>query len=219
MDSKRTPIILVVVAIVAFAITNSTTDDTDGNDVSADQNEPTATAPSVEESTPAEVATAFWEAVVIGDRERALGFVDPTAIDKQGPSPFGRAHTLEGQFDWYEVVGWEWQFNGCVESTDITADCTATARNTWSDALGVEPITGMFVVRFGDQGIIDVGDKFSSFIDQWSVQVFGVFRDWVSESHPEDAAIMFEFDVDINPEILRLYELNTNRFVDAQPGQ
>ena len=29
--------------------------------------------------------------------------------------------------------------------------------------------------------------------------------------------IMFDFEVDVNPEILDLYEINTERFVEANP--
>ena len=230
VTTKRNIVILAVaaavIAIVAFAVTSSGDDGSDGNDVAANQDEPTATVPPEDETTatvqpptPAQVATAFWEALAAGDRETALGFVDPSAVDAPDLSPFGRAHTLGGQFDWYEAVGWEWELTQCVDTNDTTAECTATARNSWSDALGVEPISGTFIVRFGDDGITDVTDKSDLFIGQWSPQVFGVFAQWVAENHPNDEAVMFDFAVDINPEILSLYEVNTTRFVEAQQNE
>jgi hypothetical protein len=36
--------------------------------------------------------------------------------------------------------------------------------------------------------------------------------------HPEDVPIMFGPD-ELNPQILDLYEINTERFVEAYPGQ
>jgi len=163
-------------------------------------------------STQVEDATAFWEAVEAGDLDAALAHVDPTA----DVTPFGRAGTLEGQFDWYEAVGWKWTLEECVEGDTGTVECTATARNAWSDALGVEPVPGVFVVRFGENGITEIGDKAELFGNKWSAQVFRVFAGWVETNHPEDFAIMFDFSVDVNPQILDLYETNTNRFVEAQ---
>ena len=97
-------------------------------------------------------------------------------------------------------------------------ECTATATNAWSDALGIEPITGTFLVRFGDDGIAAVGDQFASFGQQWRPMVFEVFAEWVEANHPDDAQVMFNFVVDVNPEILGLYEVNTERFVEAHQG-
>lgn len=230
VTSKRTIAVLVVaaavIAIVAFAVRSSDDNGSSGNDVAANQDEPTATAPPTDETTapvpspaPALVATAFWEALATGDREATLGFVDPAAVDSPGPSPFGRAQTLGGQFDWYESVGWEWQLDECVDTNETTAECTASARNSWSDVLGVEPVSGTFIVRFGDGGITDVDDKFATFLGQWSPQVFEIFADWVTENRPDEAAIMFDFDVEINSEILGLYEQNTTRFVEAQQNE
>ena len=166
-------------------------------------------------SRQAEDATAYWEAVEAGDLDAALAHVDPTA-DSEAVTPFGRAGTLEGQFDWYEAVGWRWTLEKCVEGDTGTVECTATARNAWSDALEVEPVPGTFVVRFGEGGITEVVDQANSFLNQWSPLVFEVFASWVDTNHPEDAEIMFDFSVELNPEILDLYETNTNRFVEAQ---
>ncbi|MDH3300252.1 MAG: hypothetical protein OES24_07070 [Acidimicrobiia bacterium] len=166
--------------------------------------------------TPAQVATAYWQALEAGDREAALGFVDPTALDSGDPAPFGRAGTYASILDWYEAVDWQWRLNECVDFDDGAAKCSVTAGNAWSEVLGVEPVTGIFIVRFGENGIIEVEDQVDNFLAQWGPQVFEVFFDWVTENHPDDAAIMFDFSVDTNPEILSLYELNTARFVEAQ---
>jgi hypothetical protein len=48
--------------------------------------------------------------------------------------------------------------------------------------------------------------------------VFGAFAEWVEINHPDDAKVMFDFDMDVDSEILAFYEVNTERFVEAQRG-
>jgi hypothetical protein len=164
----------------------------------------------------AEDATAFWSAMEAGDREAAIGYLDPAAAESGQANTFGRASTIDGQFDWYETVGWEWTLDACVENEGGGVECRAAAHNAWSDALGVEPVTGTFVLTVGDDGISGIVDESDSFISQWSPMVFEVFANWVAANHPEDAEIMFDFSVDANQQILDLYEVNTERFVEAQ---
>jgi hypothetical protein len=167
-------------------------------------------------STQVEDATAFWEAAEAGDLEAALAHVDPTADMEQF---FWAVTPLEDTFDWYEAVGWKWTLKECVEGDTGTVECTATARNAWSDALEVEPVPGTFVVRFGEKGITEIVDKADSFLNQWSPQVFEVFAGWVETNHPEDFALIWG-ESDLNPsEILDLYETNTKRFVEAHQDE
>ena len=163
-------------------------------------------------------AEAFWEAVEANDKDAALAYVDPAAIESEAVAGFGRAHTLEGQFDWYESVGLDWTLEECVEGDAGSVECTATASNAWSEALDVDPVTGEFVVQFSEDGITRVVDKGESFSSQWIPTVFEVFAGWVERNHPNDAEVMFDFEVDVNPEILNLYEVNTDRFVKARQG-
>ena len=169
--------------------------------------------------TPTETATAFWEALADGDRQAALDLVDPNPADPSVVVPFGRAGTLAGAFDWYESVGWEWELEGCSEGADGIVECTASARNDWSDAIGVEPISGAFLVRVEETGIIYVTSAgLPSFREQWVPQVFNVFAGWVGRNHPDDANIMWNSSEDVTPEILDLFRVNTDRFVEAQRG-
>ncbi len=208
-----------VIALGAYAVTNS-----DSTTVAANQGDPAPATTPIQATTSipmsrTEMATAFWQAMAAGDRDQVLGIVDPAALDSQELAIWGRAQTLQGQFDWYESVGWKWQLSKCEPADDdVTIRCTASASNTWSESLGVEPVSGNFLVVFSDDGITDVTEELDSFISQWSPQVFAVFADWVQENHPDDAAIMFDFDMDINQEILDLYELNTGRFAESLQG-
>lgn len=165
-------------------------------------------------ATPVEQATLFWQAVAAGDRDAAFAVVDPAALASGEVNTFGRAATLEGQFDWYEAVGWEWTFDGCSDGAAVL-ECTATARNPWSDVLDVDPVTGTFEVEVGEAGITAITDQSGSFMSQWSPQVFEVFGNWVLDHHLDEGELMFDFEVDIDPEILDLYRVNTERFVEA----
>jgi hypothetical protein len=171
-----------------------------------------------ETASPLDRATAFWTAVSAGHRETAVSYLDPDAADSREASPFGRAFTLERQFDWYEVTGWQWTLHECLEVDDGGIECRVSARNDWSDAIGLEPIVGVHVMEFGDEGITAVIDKDENFRSQWIPLSFEVFAGWVETHHPEDAVIMFGDD-DVNQQILDRYRINTDRFVAAYPGQ
>jgi hypothetical protein len=167
---------------------------------------------------PVDRATTFWEAVAAGDGDAALEQVDAAVRDSGEANIFGRGSTLELNFGWYEATGWQWALEQCVEvGNDI--ECTVTARNEWSDAIGLEPIEGVYQVQVGQTGITDFIDKDENFRSQWIPQSFEVFAGWVNTHHPEDALIMFDRDRDVDPEILELYRVNTARFVEAYPTQ
>lgn len=220
MNTRRASVILAavaaIIAIGAFAVTRD--DGPINGDIMADDSDTAAAAPPADEATtapsPAEVATEFWQAIADNDWETALTFVDPDLVDSPEVTTFGRANTLEGQFDWYEAVDWQWRLEECVTLGD-DAECTALATNAWSEALGVDPIPGTFVVEFGENGIIAMKDTWPPFAREWAPQVFNIFNEWVLANHPDDWAIMTE-DVDVDPEILRVYEANTARFIEAQ---
>ncbi len=169
-------------------------------------------------ASPTDQATEFWEAVASGDVEAATAAVDPGALESGSVNLFGRAATLDAQFDWYEAVGWEWALDECVESEDGSPVCTVTATNSWSDALGVEPVGGTYQIEVSETGITGIEDVGAPFIERWSPRAFEVFANWVVDNHPDDADVMFDFSVSTNDEILELYRVNSERFVEAQSG-
>lgn len=219
MSPSRNYLVAAVVAaviaaglIIAIVLVASAGNDGTSDDASAQEGESDLVA---SEATTADLATEYWQALAAGDRQAALALVDPAELDSQTLSPFGRAHTLEGQFDWYASVGWMWQLDECVNSGEGEADCTVFASNPWSEALGVDPVPGNFTVRASENGVVLTRDKANRFSALWARNVFEVFAEWVDENQPDDARIMFDFGTDVNPEILELYEVNTARFVEA----
>ena len=169
-------------------------------------------------ASPLDRATEFWMAVSAGDREAAVLHLDPNAARSGEANLFGRASTLETNFDWYEAVGWQWTLDQCVEVEGGDIECTVTTRNDWSDAIGLEPIVSVQHMEVGDTGITAIIDKDENFRSQWIPKSFEIFASWVEAHHPEDVPIMFGPD-DVNQQILDLYEINTERFVEAYPTQ
>ena len=70
-------------------------------------------------------------------------------------------------------------------------------------------------MNISESGITDIVEKRESFRNQWLPQVYDIFNKWVVDNHPADARIMWS-ESDITPEILELFEINTERFVEAQ---
>lgn len=214
-----------VIVGVVLVYDDSTVDNTNTADTPDSLQETTTVPPETDadstagfdaDTPPIEVATAYWERVEAADIDATLAVVEPSLHEAAAVVPNGRGNTLAVVFDWYEVVGWTWTFGTCEKPSDETIHCTATARNDWSDALGVEPVTGTYVVRVVDGNMRGVDEHQDSFTSQWGPNVFDVFASWVEANHPGDAEIMFNFAIDTNENILELYRTNTERFVAAQ---
>ncbi|MEM7275288.1 MAG: hypothetical protein AAF547_19585, partial [Actinomycetota bacterium] len=104
MQNPRTMLLVAAAAVIVIIGAVAFTVNGDGSDVAADGDESTVTSapadtttttvapvpnPDPEPVTAVELATAYWEAVVAGDRDRALAAVDPAAIDSESVPPFG----------------------------------------------------------------------------------------------------------------------------------
>ena len=165
--------------------------------------------------TPLDRSTAFWVAVSDGDLETAIEYLDPGQVENGLVNIFGRARTITGQFDWYEAVEFRWALDQCIETAEGAVECAVTGRNAWSDALGVAPVAGTYIMNISESGITDIVEKRESFRNQWLPQVYDIFNKWVVDNHPADAPIMWS-ESDITPEVLELFEINTERFVEAQ---
>lgn len=203
---------LVACAILSVTSCSSGDDDGGADATSSDDTDGEVTTPSEpEEATPSTAsssvqvddATEFWVALANGERDATLGFVSSALPGSGAVSPFGRTETLEGPFDWYEAVGWKWALE-CVSGDTGAVECTASASDAWSDASGVEPVTGTFLVRFDDVGIATV-DPQPQCGAQWSTMVFEPIFAWVRTTHPDDADVMWGSEEDVNAEILALF--------------
>lgn len=114
------------------------------------------------------------------------------------------------------ATGWRYMQPECraiLPGPPIQVSCTYTMQNAWSEALGVGPFTGSnyrFVIADGQiQQITNIVD-FSEF----DPQVFAVFQDWLTATHPDDVDVMFNSSgVRLTPEAIALFEQHTTEFV------
>jgi hypothetical protein len=168
----------------------------------------TTTEPSAPSDSATEVAHAYWEAIAASDPDAALALVDLRVTSEITVSPAGRGSTLAELMEWYDAVGWEWEVGDCTDVGDRAVECDVVARTDWSDALGIAPLDVLTRVTVSEEGVTRLlgPDDCCPGNDE--------FNRWVTQMYPDDAAVMWDGD-EMNPEILRLFEVNTARFVDA----
>lgn len=173
----------------------------------------TTTEPSVPSPSAAQVAHAYWEAIAGSDLDAAVALIDPAISNDASVKPAGRGRTLAELMDWYDANGWEWEVGDCTDRDDGDVDCDVVVRTAWSDALGMTPSATQYRVSVSDEGVIrlrGLGEDCCPGIDE--------FTRWVTEMYPDDAVAMWN-GPEMNPEIMRLFEVNTARFVDAHQNQ
>jgi len=171
----------------------------------------TTTEPSVPSRSAAQVAHAYWEAIAASDPDAALELIHPAVANEGTVGPAGRGSTLAELFDWYDAVGWRWEVGDCTDLGDGAVDCDVIAATAWSDAIGIAPLATPYRVEVSDEGVTRLRG-----LSDDCCPGNTAFNRWVTEMYPDDAAVMWnESGPDLDPEILRLFEVNTARFADA----
>ena len=179
---------------------------------------PATSAPPA--ATEAQVAIAlaqrFVEARDASDGEavRALVADDAVIDDFDVSNPDDYLPLAENQ----QATGWRYMQPQCttiMPDPPIQVSCTYTMQNAWSEALGVGPFTGSnftFVIADGQiQHITHVFD-----FSQFSPQVYDVFLDWLTATHPNDIAVMLNSttgNFNVTPESIALFKHHTTEFV------
>jgi hypothetical protein len=115
--------------------------------------------------------------------------------------------------EWYGATGWEWEIGDCADVGDGSVDCDVVVRTAWSDAVGIAPLAITVGAAVSDAGVTRLISR-SDECCPGSTE----FNRWVTEMYPDDAAVMWN-GPEMNPEIMRLFEVNTARFVDAHQNQ
>lgn len=199
-----------ILAVLMGAGLAACDDDADTAAPSTDPPAASATEPSLPSRSAAEVAHAYWEAIAASDADAAVALIDPAVPNKDAVKPFGRGRTLAELLDWYDVNGWEWEVGDCADAGDGSIDCDVVTRTAWSEAVGIAPLAITVGAAVSDEGVtrlIARTDECCPGNEE--------FHRWVAEMYPDDAAVMWG-GAEMDPEILRLFETNTARFVDAQ---
>ena len=123
------------------------------------------------------------------------------------------------EFD--QAEGWRFlqpQCTATVVGPPAEVTCSYTMEDAWSRALGVGPFTGSsFEFVIADGQIQQLTHNFD--YSQYSAQVFEVFQEWLDNSHPGDADVIFATAPSggavrrITPEVIALTEQRTAEFV------
>ena len=168
---------------------------TNGDDATAPTEEPTSvTRPAMD------VAQRFVEAVAAFDADAALSHVE-AGTDLTGVITSVGAQNVAGsrrefrQFiSLLQALQYEQILDSCEDlgSSDAgsTVRCAFDFHLFGSHELGLGPFEGStFTVTVADGSIVNASMEWG--IDEFSVQVWNPFADWVSTNHPADAAVMY----------------------------
>ena len=215
--TTRTPAVGAAATIVAVLIVAGLTACGDTADTATSPSTDPPVATTIESSVPsrsaAQVAHAYWEAIAASDLDAALALIDPGIPSEDSVKPAGRGRTLAELMDWYDANGWEYEVGDCTDVGDGAAECEVVVRTAWSDALGTAPVATPNRVDVSDEGVIRLRG-----LSDDCCPGFAEFNSWVTEMYPDDAVAMWN-GPEMNPEIMRLFEVNTARFVDAHQNQ
>ena len=121
--------------------------------------------------------------------------------------------------DFERVTGWHFLEPECTATEvgpPIVVTCSYVMENAWSRALGVGPFTGSSFQFVIDDGQIQQVTHYFDF-DLFAPQVFEVWVAWLTDTHPDDVDVMYDFTgavpvVHSTPEALALQEQYTNEF-------
>jgi hypothetical protein len=155
-----------------------------------------------------------------GEAVRAL-VADDAAIVGENQVTTADEYLVNADFE--RVTEWHFMEPECT-ATDVDppmrVTCSYVMENAWSQALGVGPFTGStFEFVIADGQIQKITHYFD--FDLFAPQVFEVWVAWLTDTHPDDVDVMYDFtgavaEVHSTPEALALQEQYTNEFVESQ---
>jgi hypothetical protein len=166
-----------------------------------------------------EVATGFVEAYGAFDVEQAMTYLaDDATIAVLGPQD-----DLRLLISWLEATGYQQIVDACEQVGNAASGsirCTFAFHALRSDEIGRGPFGGSsfdLVVRDGK--IVEASQSWE--IEKFSPQVWEPFANWVSTTHPKDAAVMYldetHTNVRLTEKSIPLWERHTRAFVKTLP--
>jgi hypothetical protein len=186
-----------IAAIVAgFVITSSSSDE---EPAPADQPAPTPAVTTTPDDDPsaqspdlaadAAIGDEFMAALAALDAEAAAGLFSADASGDYGPG----LDDFDATFRWYEASGFRFEPEDCraiaLRSRNVV--CVFTQANMWSDAAGVDPVTGQVSMTVENGEITDLNQTENR---SWFTLVTDPFYEYVLENHPDDAALLWPTD-------------------------
>jgi hypothetical protein len=188
-----------------------------GGEGPATDQTPAAKAPESAVNARAEkVATGFVQAYGAFDVEQAMTYL----ADDARIAVLGAQDDPRLLISWLEATGYQQIVDPCDglgNSSSGSIRCTFAFHALRSGELGRGPFGGStfdLVVRDGK--IVDASQSWE--IERFSPQVWEPFANWVSNAHPQDAAVMYTDEsysnVRLTRESIRLWELRTLEYVE-----
>ena len=209
--------IAAAIGAVAVVLTLASLDgqDTDGRTIGTDP-EPTAM----------EVATGFMDAYAASDVDQVITYLADDAdlstliewLETQGIE--GRSEQFRMLFSLFDAQSFQVIPDSCVEqgrsASVTTLRCDYDFHDLGSHELGLGPFRGSYfdlIVRDGE--IRHVSSQME--IGQFSPLVWKPFAEWVSTTHPEDAAVMYTDETTslerVSEESIRLWRQHVRGYV------
>jgi hypothetical protein len=172
-----------------------------------------------------EVATDFLQAYGALDAEQAITYLADDADVSQMIAAVGASGGTVDDFrllvSFLEAEGYEQTLSSCEEldssasGTDV--HCTFDFHAIRSDEIGRGPFSGSYFDLTVREGKVVRASTFWE-ITEFSPQMWEPFASWVSKTHRQDAAVMYEDEtysgVRLTEESIRLWDRHTRGYVD-----
>jgi hypothetical protein len=201
---------LVLVAALLIIQTRDEASATDQAAVAAEGSENTVNARAKD------AATGFLEAYGAFDVEKAMTYL----ADDATIASIGAQDDLRLLLSYLEATGYQQNLHSCEgagNSASGSIRCTFDFHALRSGELGLGPFAGgSFDLVVHDGKVVNASQHWE--IEKFSPQVWEPFANWVSTSHPEDAAVMYDNEnhtnVRLTKQSIRLWELRTREYVE-----
>jgi hypothetical protein len=192
--------------------------------------QPAATAP---EANAEQIATGFVEAYGVFDAEQAISFLaaDAAIVDLIGS--VGAHRGIAGTPDelrlltsLLEAAGYRQTLDPCEAQSDSAAGtvvrCAFDFHMFGSDRLGLGPYSGSsFDLTVLDGRIVRAAASLE--VERFSPEMWEPFEAWVSEAHPEDAAVMYDdgthAGMGLTAESIPLWKLHVRGYVQEMQSR
>jgi hypothetical protein len=225
MTTERSLRRLAIAAAIGLVAVACTSESRTGQRAAA----PADQQPTVNPADPAaaEVASSFLEAYGAFDVDQAITYLaDDADITELITSVGAQNVTVTLQefrllIAHLEGTGYKQMLEPCEElgssASGTLLSCTFDFHLLRSDEIGRGPFSGSsFLLTVRDEEIVRASVSFG--IQEFSPQMWEPFASWVSKTHPEDVAVMYEDEsqsgVRLTKESSRLWERYTREYVE-----
>jgi ketosteroid isomerase-like protein len=205
-------LVLIVVGVLVLAAREDATEPSTPIPTS------TTLAPAPTVASADEIATTYLAALAAHDAEQAASSLSDGALTVAGGLDGMR---LQAALD--VASGFQMSVDSCEQGATSTSGtlvrCTYAYHGLRSNEIGLEPFTGSaYRVMVRDGKIAAASDDIEFTVNGFSPRVWEPFATWVSDTYPDDAAIMYSdsslSDFRLTEESVSLWDRHTHEYVD-----